>query len=62
MDKVDEILKKLGEIEIKLDYISNTGKDHEDRIRIIERGYWKIIGGASIVSLVLTWLLSKLGL
>lgn len=48
-DLVQEILLKLTEIGTKLDVAIDKGKDHEDRIRAIERRIWLATGAAAAI-------------
>ena len=54
--------EKIGEtlvrIETKLDAALEEQKDHEARIRGVEHSQWAWAGGAAVVSVVSSWLIS----
>ena len=43
----------------KLDTLITCKDDHETRIRSLETSFWKVIGLASVISLVAGWFGSK---
>jgi hypothetical protein len=45
----DEILQRLVRIETKLDGILREGRDHETRLRSVEKWRWLIVGGGAVV-------------
>lgn len=53
-----DVIERLARIETKLDDALERGKDHEERVRSLEREQWLHRGGATVVAFIA----AKLGL
>jgi hypothetical protein len=48
----DDVIVRLARIETKLDAALLDIDDHETRVRSLERGYWKVVGAASVIAAI----------
>ncbi|MBI5726771.1 MAG: hypothetical protein HY965_02890 [Ignavibacteriales bacterium] len=61
-EKIDAILVTVTEIKTDMKYALQKTEDHEARLRLLEKGYWKVVGAASVIATVLTYVFKKLGI
>lgn len=48
-----EVLQRLTTIETKLgNGITRTQQDHEERIRFLEKGFWKAVGALALLQVL----------
>lgn len=51
-EQAQTVISTLARIDERLKHMADKGKDHEHRIRNIEKKQWAFFGGASIVASV----------
>ena len=54
-DLVIDMRADLRALTARIDASLETSKDHEDRLRYLERGFWKTSGAAAVVSAVVAF-------
>lgn len=52
-EKIDELIKAEAVVSEKLDLMNKMLKDHEERLRNLERGYYKFFGILVFVGIVI---------
>jgi hypothetical protein len=55
---MSEVVERLARIETKLDTTLSTGRDHEKRLRAVEKRQWYHTGGVAVIGFIA----AKLGL
>ena len=60
-EKVGELAAKFDSVPHRLDDLSGDVRDHETRLRGLERRLWMMAGGATVVAALISWALQQMG-
>lgn len=61
LNQLNSLGNKFGEMSAKLDDIPRQVRDHETRIRALERRLWMAAGAAAAAGTIVGWVLQQMG-
>lgn len=61
IEKMASALDRLTAVEARATQRDSQVKDHEERIRTLERGWLKAVGAGAVVSALISWGVVKVG-